>query len=376
MTLSPAGLPPPVDAELVTEPAGELERLDLTKVLDDPRRAQLRAAYERVLQFLRAAKADSTLKAYEQGWAHFVGWCDLYDLQPMPAAPETVALYLGDQADQWKWATIAGRLSAIAHFHEDAGHPSPTGHPAIQRLRAGIRRTLGTETEGKEAVRYDHLTAMIAAVRADVSRQPLARVRDVALLLLGAFTGLRRSNLVAIQLNHVTLVDGKGLRLHIPRSKTDQDGRGQDIGVPYNQADPNMCPVRAVLAWCDAAGVTRLLGRRNDQAADMSLFRGLTKHHTIRTGPLSDRVVALVVKDAIARAGLALDIEDFSAHSLRHGLVTEGLAAGADAITVMRTTGHRDAGTLRGYNNPGLFEATAAAAIYAANTPANDETED
>ena len=44
--------------------------------------------------FVRAAKAPSTLRAYRSDWDHFTGWCRQHTLCPLPASPETIALYL------------------------------------------------------------------------------------------------------------------------------------------------------------------------------------------------------------------------------------------------------------------------------------------
>ncbi len=43
----------------------------------------------------------------------------------MPAAPETIALYLGAQAGRLKVATLQHRLAAIGKAHKSAGYLSP-----------------------------------------------------------------------------------------------------------------------------------------------------------------------------------------------------------------------------------------------------------
>jgi integrase len=55
--------------------------------------------------------------------------------------------------------------------------------------------------------------------------------RDRALLLFGFTGALRRSELVALQVEDVT-VNADGLRLRIRRAKTDQEGQGTEIGLP------------------------------------------------------------------------------------------------------------------------------------------------
>jgi site-specific recombinase XerC len=70
-----------------------------------------------------------------------------------------------------------------------------------------------------------------------------AGCRDRALLLLGFAGALRRSELVGLDLADVT--EGTdGLTVHLRRSKTDQEGTGRTVGVPFG-SNPATCPVRA-----------------------------------------------------------------------------------------------------------------------------------
>ena len=42
--------------------------------------------------------------------------------------------------------------------------------------------------------------------------------------------------------------------VRVRRSKTDQLGEGADVAIPFG-SQPEVCPVRAVEVWCEAAGV-------------------------------------------------------------------------------------------------------------------------
>jgi hypothetical protein len=46
-------------------------------------------------EYLHAAKSDATLRA---DWRHFEAWCRQKGFSPLPAAPDTVAIYLGETA--------------------------------------------------------------------------------------------------------------------------------------------------------------------------------------------------------------------------------------------------------------------------------------
>ena len=82
----------------------------------------------------------------------------------------------------------------------------------------------------------------------------LAGTRDRALLLVGFAGALRRSELIALDVDDVDPVS-EGLVLTKRRSKTDQEAAGEQLGIPYG-SNPSTCPVRAVDAWCQAARIS------------------------------------------------------------------------------------------------------------------------
>jgi site-specific recombinase XerC len=88
----------------------------------------------------------------------------------------------------------------------------------------------------------------------EVCCDDLAGLRDRALLLLGFAGALRRSELVGLEAAHVGATS-TGLRLMIPRSKTDAAGEGAEVGITRgSRADT--CPVQALHAWLRAAEIT------------------------------------------------------------------------------------------------------------------------
>jgi len=74
-------------------------------------------------------------------------------------------------------------------------------------------------------------------------------VRDRALLLVGFAGAFRRSELVSLDVADV-LFGADGLIVQLHRSKTDQEGEGRKVGLPFG-SNPLTCPVRAsiLLEW-------------------------------------------------------------------------------------------------------------------------------
>lgn len=284
----------------------------------------------RVADLARASRSDATWRAYGSDWAAFEAYCSGAGLQPLPALPEVVAGFLVSEAEKGrKPSTLARRLAAISVRHKGAGLASPCTSELVTSTLAGIRREVGVRVTKKAPVRITHVRKVVAGMS-----DSLADVRDRALLLLGYAGGFRRSELVALDLADVRAEDA-GLVVLVRRSKTDQEGRGMTKYVPYG-ASPATCPVRAVMAWKDAAGIT-----------EGALFRGINRWGAVLPDRLSDKGVARAVKRMAVLAGL--DPDQVGGHSLRSGLVTDGYAAGVAESDIMAMTGHRSREVLSGY---------------------------
>jgi integrase len=295
---------------------------------------------EQARDYLRQAKAENTRRAYRSDWRDFEAWCVKHNLIPLPAAPETVALYVSELAQSKKVATIQRRAASISEAHQAAGQESPTRAAAVRALLSGIRRAKGTAPTVKRPALAEDLRKMIARI----PEGPLG-LRDRALLLVGFAGAFRRSELVALNCEDLEFT-GEGLVVTLRRSKTDPEGQGRKIGIPHGSTDS--CPVRALGAWLTAAAID-----------SGPLFRSINRHGRIG-GRLSDKAVALVVKRRVLAAGL--DPERYSGHSLRAGLATSAAAAGASERSIMLQTGHRSVAMVRRYIREGeLFRDNAAA---------------
>lgn len=279
--------------------------------------------------YLAAASSASTRRAYASDFADFSGWCGRVSEAALPASPLVVARYLAHLADSGLTAgTIARRCSAIRFAHKAAGHEPPTNAEGVRAVLRGIRRT-----HGAGPVRKAPATDVVLRRMLDAQPATLAGLRNRALLLIGFGAALRRSELVDLEVNDVEWRPG-GALLHIRRSKTDQEGRGQVVVVPNGH---QLEPIAALRAWLQGACITQ-----------GPLFREVDRHGRVGTDVLSTRSVARIVKAAAKAAGL--DDAQFSGHSLRAGFVTTALAAGVDPFKVMKVTRHADPKTLAIYD--------------------------
>ena len=307
--------------------------------------ALFRHAAERAREYIHAAKAPATIRAYRSDFRHFETWCQVLGLCALPAAPQTVALYLAEYGGLLKAATLQRRLAAIAKAHQAAGQASPASmsNAAVSEVWKGIKREHGTAQQGKAAVLTSDLRAMLRQLP-----EGLLGVRDRALLLIGFAGAFRRSELASLRVEDCEFLT-EGLVVTLRRSKTDQEGEGRKIGLPYG-SNPQTCPVRSLRAYLDAASI-----------ADGPLFRSITRHGRIGE-TLSPYSVALIVKRQAAAAGL--DSSKYAGHSLRAGLATSAAAAGVSERAIMNQTGHKSTAMVRRYIREGsLFRENAAAGV-------------
>ena len=56
----------------------------------------------RARDYAAGAKAESTRRAYAGDWRDFECWCVEHDVEPLPATPSVVGVYLADQAQTLK----------------------------------------------------------------------------------------------------------------------------------------------------------------------------------------------------------------------------------------------------------------------------------
>jgi integrase len=175
----------------------------------------------------------------------------------------------------------------------------------------------------------------------------LIGLRDRALLALGFAGAFRRSELVALEVSDL-LATADGFRCTIRKSKTDQEGAGQEIAIPRGC---RIEPVAAIEAWLAASGITA-----------GPIFRPIAKGGHIQDVPLSGHSAAAIVKAAAKRVGL--DASTFAGHSLRAGFLTSAAEAGSSVLKMVEVSRHKSIDMLTTYvRRSNLFREHAGAAF-------------
>ena len=295
--------------------------------------------------YARASTAENTNKAYAADWKHFARWCRLKGTEPLPPSPEMIGLYLTDLAaptgpsPALTVTTIDRRLSGLAWNYAQRGFSLDRKDRHIASVLAGIKRKHARAPVQKEAILPEDILAMVATLPFD-----LRGLRDRAILLLGYAGGLRRSEIVSLDVGKddtmgsggwIEILD-EGVVLTL-NAKT--GWREVEIGRGSSE---RTCPVHALEQWLlfakiDFGPVFVRTSRNGKKALDTRL---------------SDKHVARLIKATVLKSGIRSDLPEkdrlalFSGHSLRAGLAS---SAEVDERYVQKHLGHASAEMTRRY---------------------------
>jgi integrase len=315
---------------------------------EPPLPAHLERLAERARNYVEAASSANTRRAYASDWKHFSAWCRRQHLDPMPPDPQVVGLYItacasgtvtGDKKPN-SVSTIERRLSSLSWNFSQRGQPLNRKDRHIATVLAGIRNSHASPPRQKEAILPEDLIAMLETL----DRGNLRGLRDRAMLLLGFAGGLRRSEIVGLDVARDQTEDGRGWIevldkgvLITLRGKT--GWREVEIGRGSSDAT---CPVVALQTWLKLARI-----------GHGPLFRRVTgQGKTVGSDRLNDQEVARLVKRAALAAGVRGDLSEgerdmkFSGHSLRAGLAS---SAEVDERYVQKQLGHASSEMTRRY---------------------------
>ena len=301
---------------------------------------------ENVRSLISLTISENTKTSYRAQWHRFVKWAQGKGVCPFPANPRVVAVYLsGRMMDEGhKPATLKASASAIGFVHRMAGQDDPCDSQEVRGVLSGAVREMGKEQKQAEALTAEAL-ARIHAVVYDPLRSQGGRLEskeearwrgsvDMALMSLMRDGLLRVSEAAALMWADLALMsDGTG-RLHIRRSKSDQEGEGAVMFV----SAPTMVFMNAI--W------------RNPAPED-SIFR------------LGRRQMTNRIKRAAVMAGLG---DGFSGHSPRVGMARD-LARSGTTLNGLMNAGRWSTSAMPARYTRNEMAARAAVAVFYGHTP-------
>ena len=301
--------------------------------------------------YARAAASENTLKAYAKDWAHFARWCRMKGAEPLPPSPEMIGLYLADLASgsslspsksasrPLSVSTIDRRLSGLAWNYAQRGFTLDRKNRHIATVLAGIKRKHARPPVQKEAILAEDILAMVATLPYD-----LRGLRDRAILLLGYAGGLRRSEIVGLDVHKDDTPESGGwIEIMEEGALLTLDAKTgwREVEVGRGSKDRS-CPVHALEQWLHFAKI------------DFGpVFVGVSQDgKRAREKRLNDKHVARLIKRTVLDAGIRSELPEkerlamFSGHSLRAGLAS---SAEVDERYVQKQLGHTWAVMTRRY---------------------------
>ena len=295
--------------------------------------------------YAEASTAENTNKAYVADWKHFTRWCRSKGTDPLPPSPEMVGLYVADlaapagKAPALSVSTIERRLSGLAWNYRQRGLTLDRKDRHIATVLAGIKRKHARPPFQKEAILPDDIQAMVGTLPYD-----LRGLRDRAILLFGYAGGLRRSEIVSLDVHKDDTPDSGGWievfdggALLTLNAKTGW----REVEVGRGSSDQT-CPVDALEQWLHFAKI---------DFGPVFVRTSRDGKRALETR-LSDKHVARLIKATVLKSGVRSDLPGakrlakFSGHSLRAGLAS---SAEVDGRYVQKQLGHASAEMTRRY---------------------------
>jgi integrase len=271
----------------------------------------------------RAAKSVNTRRAYAADWKHFSAWCRRQNLSPLLPDGKIVGLYITacasgtltaigkDDRKPNAVSTIERRLSSLAWNFSQRGQALDRNDRDIATVMSGFRDTHARRPVQKEVVTPEDILAMLSTLE----RGTLRGIRDRAMLLIGFHGGLRRSQIVGLDVQKGQTEDGCGwVQILDTGLLITVRGKGgwHDVEIARGASDTS-CPVKALEVWLTFAKI-----------AHGPLFRRVTgKGKSVGADRLNGQEVARLVKRTALAAGVRGNLSEdqrafrFSGRSLR-----------------------------------------------------------
>ncbi|BBA45216.1 TPA: site-specific integrase [Burkholderia cepacia] len=282
-------------------------------------------------RYIEAATRDNTRRSYQSAIRHFeVEWGGL-----LPATADAVARYLADHAEKLSVNTLRARLAALAQWHQSQGFPDPTKAPHVRKVLKGIAIVHPVDEKRAKPLQLAQLELLTAwldrqiehAEQVGDGRLYLTHLRNRSLVLLGFWRAFRSDEMSRLRVEDVTIERGRGMTLHLPRTKGDRALKGTEFKAP---ALPRLCPVSAYEAWVAAAALT-----------EGPVFRRIDRWGHLSGEGLHAGSFVPLLRGLFGAAGVPAP-DSYSSHSLRRGFASWANSADWDLKSLMAYVGWKD----------------------------------
>ena len=297
---------------------------------------------------IQNSDSPSTIRNRRHFWQKFEAWCKETSHPALPTKSDTLVLYLFDQARKGaKKSTLNNMRWAIDSRHRKEDMPAPSDNLEARLQIKGLLRELASKRPDqvkkskKKPITIEHIKKMNFP-------DGIEGIRDRTLLLVGFSSGMRRSELASLERTSIRPSEF-GLRIEIPRSKSDQSGKGEviDIVRAIDYSNHGFCPVD---------NLEKLLGLHNHKRVFTRIKRKSKKNEGLNqfTKEFTDtNLDGNLIYRLIKKYGVQIGFKEheIGAHSLRSGCATYLLEKAVPAAIVQKQLRHKSFDTTQSYNH-------------------------
>lgn len=231
----------------------------------------------------------------------------------------------------------------------------------MRQVLVGLAKKAGSDwqpSRSEPAMPADVLEAVRASLRdsgLDGSQQQAVTrraKRDMAMVWIGFYACLRRSELLALTVDDLVPVEGMHRYVaEIRTSKTDQAALGASLVIPGDAERPaHADPVRCIIDWF--AELKEMHG--GTLTGSTPLFPAITPDGKPREGAMgaqafSDRLRLLAERADLKRLLGDAAFENISGHSLRRGYITTAAMLQRSPLEIQQQSRHQDLNVLARY---------------------------
>ncbi len=299
-------------------------------------------ACERAQRRILEPHAPNTQRAYRRAWRDWRHFCAQYEWDAVPIHPGRLVRYL-EALDGMAPASVRQVFAALCALDQearlamgDADGPRLRAHPVVTRwLKSWARDHPRRPRRRAPALARSELERILVTMQQRGHRASslghLPRyARDRCLILFGIVGCFRGDELAELDAGDVLQME-RGLKVTLRRSKTDQQGFGDDKAL-MPQGAVLRCPVAAWIDWLTLRGV-------HDGPAFCAIDR---------RGELGGRLSVDAIRDIVRTRAAAAGVRA-SSHSMRATFVTLGRERGKSLEALADQGGWRSLDTVRRY---------------------------
>ena len=270
------------------------------------------------------AFAKKAIRAYRSDFMQYQTWCLENSLAPIPAAADTMSMYVDYLSENNKSATIRRRINSLGTILKLSKNHDPTKQPEVILALKRLHRKIGRAQEQATPLTKTLLNQLLTSCDNSVMG-----IRNQVLLRLGYETMRRRSELCAFKFEDICKgANGKpAIRLNF--SKTDQFGTGKILPISQELFD--------------------LLEKWRIMTSDEGyILRSINRHVHIGTN-LHPASVNTILRGLQKDLKMDSDEQTLSGHSFRVGAALDLLEQGEPLERIMRRGGWQTDSTAMKY---------------------------